>query len=94
MTRKVGYRNIASMKYKLYNKVINRNTFPAFSVMFNAGIESVLPTPLQNLEVPPGINTNYGIAYATIISALLSALNNLAISTFNPNTNIQSFLEL
>jgi len=94
MATKVGYRNIASMKYKLYNKVINRNTFPAFSVMFNAGVESVLPTSLENIQVPPGINTNYGIAYATIISALLSALNNLAISNFNPNINIQSFLQL
>jgi hypothetical protein len=94
MTRKVGKRSIAQMKYHLYNKVINRETFPAFSVMFNAGVESVLPTPLENLQVPPGFNTNYGIAYASIISALLSALNNLAISKFNPNTNIQSFLDL
>jgi len=94
MARKVGKRSIAQMKYHLYNKVINRNTFPAFSVMFNAGVESVLPTSLENIQVPPGINTNYGIAYATIISALLSALNNLAISNFNPNTNIQSFLQL
>ncbi len=94
MARKKGYRNIAQMKYHLYNKVINRKTFPAFSVMFDAGIESVLPTPLENIQVPPGINTNYGILYAMIISALLSALNNLAISTFNKNTNIQSFLEL
>jgi len=94
MGKKVGNRNIAQMKYHLYQKVLNRNTFPAFSVMFNAGVESVLPTPLQNVQIPPGINTNYGIAYATIISALLSALNNLAISNFNPNTNIQSFLQL
>ena len=71
MGKKVGNRNIASMKYHLYQKVLNRNTFPAFSVMFNAGVESVLPTPLQNVQIPPGINTNYGIAYATIISALL-----------------------
>jgi hypothetical protein len=94
MARKVGKRSIAQMKYHLYNKVINRNSFPAFSVMFDAGVESVLPTPLQNLQVPPGINTNYGILYALIISALLSALNNLAISIFNPNLNVQSFLEL
>jgi len=94
MARRKGYRSIASMKYKLYNKVINRKTFPAFSVMFDAGIESILPTPLENIQVPPGINTNYGIAYASIISALLSALNNLAISKFNPNVNVQSFLEL
>jgi len=94
MAKKVGQRSIAQMKYHLYQKVLNRNTFPAFSVMFNAGVSSVLPTPLENISVPPGINTNYGIAYATIISALLSALNNLAISNFNPNTNIQSFLQL
>ena len=94
MGKKVGQRSIAQMKYHLYQKVLNRNTFPAFSVMFNAGVSSVLPTPLENISVPPGINTNYGIAYATIISALLSALNNLTISNFNPNTNIQSFLQL
>jgi len=94
MARRKGYRSIVQMKYKLYNKVINRKTFPAFSVMFDAGVESILPTPLQNLEIPKGINTNYGIAYASIISALLSALNNLAISKFNPNFNVQSFLEL
>jgi len=94
MGRRKGNRNIASMKYHLYNKVINRKNFPAFSVMFNAGVESVLPTPLENLQIPPGFNTNYGIAYATIISSLLSALNNLAISTLNPNTNVQSFLQL
>jgi len=94
MGKRKGNRNIAQMKYKLYQKVLNRQSFPAFSVMFNAGVESVLPTPLENIQVPPGINTNYGIAYASIISALLSALNNLAISNFNPNTNIQSFLQL
>jgi len=94
MGRRKGNRNIASMKYHLYNKVLNRNNFPAFSVMFNAGVESVLPTPLENIQVPLGINTNYGIAYTTIISSLLSALNNLAISTFNKNTNVQSFLQL
>ena len=94
MGKRKSNRNIAQMKYKLYQKVLNRQSFPAFSVMFNAGVESVLPTPLENIQVPPGINTNYGIAYASIISALLSALNNLAISNFNPNTNIQSFLQL
>jgi hypothetical protein len=94
MGRRKGNRNIAQMKYHLYNKVLNRKNFPAFSVMFNAGVESVLPTPLENIQVPPGINTNYGIAYATIISSLLSTLNNLAISTFNKNANVQSFLEL
>ena len=94
MGKKVGKRSIAQMKYHLYQKVLNRNSFPAFSVMFNAGVESVLPTPLQNVQVPPGINTNYGIAYVTIISALLSALNNLAISIFNPNINSFSFLQL
>ena len=94
MGRRKGNRNIASMKYHLYNKVLNRKNFPAFSVMFNAGVESILPTPLENIQVPLGINTNYGIAYTTIISSLLSALNNLAISTFNKNTNVQSFLKL
>ena len=94
MGRKVGQRSIAQMKYHLYQKVLNRKTFPAFSVMFNAGVESILPTPLENVQIPPGINTNYGIAYATIISALLSSLNNLAISIFNPNTNSFSFLQL
>ncbi|ARQ96655.1 hypothetical protein CCL45_gp33 [Sulfolobus islandicus rod-shaped virus 5] len=94
MGKKVGKRSIASMKYHLYQKVLNRNTFPAFSVMFNAGVSSVLPTPLENISVPKGINTNYGIVYATIISALLSALNNLAISTFNSNANSFSFLQL
>ena len=94
MAKKVGQRSIAQMKYHLYQKVLNRNTFPAFSVMFNAGVESVLPTPLENVQVPPGINTNYGIVYATIISALLSALNNLAISTLNSNINSFSFLQL
>ncbi|ARQ96384.1 hypothetical protein CCL41_gp36 [Sulfolobus islandicus rod-shaped virus 9] len=94
MGRKVGQRSIAQMKYHLYQKVLNRNTFPAFSQMFNAGVSSVLPTPLENISVPKGINTNYGIAYATIISSLLSALNNLAMSIFNPNTNSFSFLQL
>jgi len=94
MGRKVGNRSIASMKYHLYQKVLNRNSFPAFSTMFDAGVSSVLPTPLQNVQVPPGINTNYGIAYASIISSLLLALNNLAISKFNPNTNSFSFLDL
>ena len=94
MGKKVGKRSIAQMKYHLYQKVLNRNSFPAFSVMFNAGVESVLPTSLQNIQVPPGINTNYGIAYVTIISALLSALNNLAISIFSPNINSFSFLQL
>jgi len=75
------------MKYHLYQKVLNRESFPAFSSMFNAGVESVLPTPLENIQIPKGLNTNYGIAYASIISSLLSALNNLAISTFNPNFN-------
>ena len=94
MAKKVGQRSIAQMKYHLYQKVLNRKSFPAFSSMFNAGVESVLPTPLENVQVPPGINTNYGIAYATIISSLLSALNNLAMSVFNPNTNSFSFLQL
>jgi len=87
MSRKKGQRSIASMKYHLYQKVLNRESFPAFSSMFNAGVESVLPTPLENIQIPKGLNTNYGIAYASIISSLLSALNNLAISTFNPNFN-------
>ena len=82
------------MKYHLYQKVLNRQTFPAFSSMFNAGVSSVLPTPLENIQVPKGINTNYGIAYASIISALLSALNNLAISKLNPNVNSFSNLQL
>jgi len=94
MGRKKGYRSIASMKYHLYEKVLYRKSFPAFSEMFNAGVESVLPTPLVNIHVPKGLNTNYGIAYASIISALLSALNNLAISTFNPNFNSPSNLQL
>jgi len=94
MAKKVGQRSIAQMKYHLYQKVLNRKSFPAFSSMFNAGVESVLPTPLENISVPPGINTNYGIAYATIISALLSSLNNLAMSVFNPNTNSFNFLNL
>ena len=94
MGRKVGNRSIASMKYHLYQKVLNRNSFPAFSIMFDAGVSSVLPTSLQNVQVPSGINTNYGIAYASIISSLLLALNNLAISTLNPNTNVQNFLQL
>jgi len=94
MGRKVGNRSIASMKYHLYQKVLNRKSFPAFSIMFDAGVSSVLPTPLQNVQVPPGINTNYGIAYASIITSLLSALNNLAISKFNPQTNSFSFLSL
>ena len=94
MGRKVGNRSIASMKYHLYQKVLNRNSFPAFSTMFDAGVSSVLPAPLQNVQVPSGINTNYGIAYASIISSLLLALNNLAISTLNPNTNMQNFLQL
>lgn len=94
MGKKVGQRSIAQMKYHLYQKVLNRKSFPAFSVMFNAGVSSVLPTPLENISIPPGINTNYGIAYATIISALLSALNNLAMSIFNPNTNSFNFLQL
>lgn len=82
------------MKYHLYQKVLNRQTFPAFSSMYNAGVSSVLPTPLENIQVPKGINTNYGIAYASIISALLSALNNLAISKLNPNVNSFSNLQL
>jgi len=94
MGKSVGKRSIASMKYHLYHKTISRKTFPAFSSMFNAGVESVLPTPLENIEIPPGLNTNYGIAYASIISALLSGLNNLAISKFNPQTNSFNFLQL
>ncbi|CAG38844.1 hypothetical protein [Sulfolobus islandicus rudivirus 1 variant XX] len=94
MGKRKGQRNIASMKYHLYNKILNRKSFPAFSVMFDAGVESVLPTPLENIQIPLGINTNYGIAYASIISSLLSALNNLAISVFNPNFNSQTFLNL
>ncbi len=94
MGKKVGKRSIAQMKYHLYQKVLNRKTFPAFSQMFNAGTESVLPTPLENIQIPPGLNTNYGVIYALIISALLSALNNLAISIFNPNINSFSFLQL
>jgi hypothetical protein len=94
MGRKVGNRSIASMKYHLYQKTVNRNTFPAFSTMFNAGVSSVLPTPLQNIQVPKGLNTNYGIAYASIITSLLSSLNNLTISKFNPQTNSFNFLNL
>jgi len=94
MGRKVGNRSIASMKYHLYQKTVNRNTFPTFSTMFNAGVSSVLPTPLQNVQVPKGLNTNYGIAYASIITSLLSSLNNLAISKFNPQTNSFNFLNL
>jgi len=94
MGKKVGKRSIASMKYHLYQKVLNRQSFPAFSSMFNAGVSSVLPTPLENIKIPKGFNTNYGIAYASIISSLLSALNNLAISTFNPNFNNFSNLQL
>jgi len=94
MGRKVGNRSIASMKYHLYQKVLNRKSFPAFSIMFDAGVSSVLPTALQNVQVPSGLNTNYGIAYASIISSLLLALNNLAISKSNPNTNVQNFLQL
>jgi hypothetical protein len=74
--------------------VLYRKSFPAFSQMFNAGVEAVLPTPLENIKVPKGLNTNYGIAYASIISSLLSALNNLAISTFNPNFNSFQNLQL
>jgi len=94
MGKKAGKRSIASMKYHLYKKVLYRETFPSFSVMFNAGIESILPVPLENIKVPKGLNTNYGIAYASIISTLLSALNNLAISVFNPNFNSLSNLQL
>jgi len=94
MGKKVGKRSIASMKYHLYQKVLYRETFPAFSQMFNAGVESVLPTPLENIQIPKGLNTNYGIAYASIISALLSALNNLAISKLNPNFNSLQNLQL
>ncbi len=39
-------------------------------------------------------NTNYGIAYASIISTLLSALNNLAISKFNLGFNSLPNLQL
>jgi len=94
MTRKKGHRSIAQMKYHLYEKVLYRKSFPAFSEMFNAGVESVLPTPLVNIHVPKGLNTNYGIAYASIISSLLSALNNLAISKFNPDFNSLPNLQL
>ena len=94
MGKKVGKRSIAQMKYHLYKKILYRKSFPSFSEMFNAGVSSVLPTPLENISVPKGLNTNYGIAYASIISSLLSALNNLAISTFNPNFNSPSNLQL
>jgi len=94
MAKKVGKRSIAQMKYHLYKKVLNRQSFPAFSAMFNAGVKSVLPTPLENVSVPKGLNTNYGIAYASIISSLLSSLNNLAISKFNPQTNTFPNLQL
>jgi hypothetical protein len=92
MGKKVGKRSIASMKYHLYKKVLYRDSFPAFSVMFDAGVQSVLPTPLENISVPKGINTNYGISYASIISNLLSSLNNLASSKLNfANNSINNY---
>ncbi|CAQ58463.1 hypothetical protein N617_gp22 [Stygiolobus rod-shaped virus] len=94
MTGKKGSRNIAQMKYKLYRKVHYSKNFPAFSQMFNAGVESVLPTSLENVSVPPGYNLNYGIAYAQLISQLLSALNNFIVSQTNPTVNNTSILNL
>ena len=58
MATVLSKRNIASMKQKLYQKVLNRNTFPAFSAMFDAGVFSVLPSALESIEIPEGINTN------------------------------------
>ena len=92
MATVLSKRNIVSMKQKLYQKVLKRDTFPAFSAMFDAGVSSVLPSALESIEIPEGINTNYGIAYASIITTLLSSLNNLAISTFN--SDITSFTNL
>ncbi|AZI75921.1 hypothetical protein SBRV1_gp32 [Sulfolobales Beppu rod-shaped virus 1] len=90
MVSRRGQRSIAQMKYHLYNKVFSRKTFPAFSSMFSAGTSAVLPTALQNITIPSGININYGIAYAQLIYSILNALNNFAISQLQQSSFFQS----
>ncbi|CAI44181.1 hypothetical protein ARV1_gp26 [Acidianus rod-shaped virus 1] len=83
MARKHGYRSTASMKYHLYHKIFSKSVFPAFNQMFNAGVRATLPSALESIKVPPYFNTDYGVAFASIISSFLSALNNFASLTLN-----------
>ncbi len=69
-------RTIANMKYLLYRKVLSQQNFSAFQAMVNAGTSATLPTPLSSISVPAGYNTNYGIAFAQLVSALLQGINN------------------
>ncbi|QJF12296.1 hypothetical protein QIT30_gp20 [Saccharolobus solfataricus rod-shaped virus 1] len=89
MPKKKGSRSVAQMKYHLYNKIFNQNVYPAFKAMLSAGIESTLPTSLENVVVPAYMNVNYGIAFAQIIINFLNAINNFSASVLNnfiPNT--------
>ncbi|QJF12337.1 hypothetical protein ARV3_gp24 [Acidianus rod-shaped virus 3] len=93
MTKKKGSRSIAQMKYHLYNKIFKQKAFPAFKAMANAGTASTLPSSLENVVVPPYVNTNYGVAFAQIVLNFLNAINNFSASVLNnfiPNTT-QSF---
>lgn len=87
MTRHRSRRDIANMKYLLYKKVYSRASIPALSQMTSAGVKATLPQALENVQVPPGINTNYGVAIAQIINALLQSLiglqNSLNFGTMN-----------
>ncbi len=76
MPRRKGKKYIYAMKDHLYRKVLYRPTFPAFNAMLNAGTSATLPTALQNIVVPPGYNTDYGILYAQLVTALLQGINN------------------
>ncbi len=89
MGKKVGKRSIAQMKYHLYQKVLNRNTFPAFSAMFNAGVESVLPTTLENIQIPPGLNTKPNIEI-TVLSAVKIVTKSNCVILFGLNSGIKT----
>ncbi len=64
------------MKYHLYQKVLSQSAFPAFQAMVTAGTEATLPTALSGIAVPPGYNTNYGIAFAQLVAGLLQGISN------------------
>ncbi|QJF12365.1 hypothetical protein QIT29_gp19 [Metallosphaera rod-shaped virus 1] len=93
MTKRRGSRSIAQMKYHLYRKIFNQNVYPAFKAMLSAGIESTLPSSLENVKPPPYMNVDYGVAFAQIVLNFLNAINNFSASVLNnfiPNSP-QSF---
>ncbi len=69
-------RTIANMKYMIYRKVLSQQNFPAFQSMVNAGTSATLPFALSSITIPPGYNTNYGIAFSQLVSVLLHGINN------------------